>query len=190
MTENGNRIPFLASHFPPPTLEMPKSFKFRMQTILDHKQDLEDKEKEKLAKILQRLEQANQYLANLEYKKEVTRLELKEKQRAGELDIISLQIYNQFLKKLDHEVLNVKLMIEQIKAEEREQRQNLLKAAQERQTFEKLKEKHHEQFKAEEAEKERKLIDDLTTIKFARKRMEEQQREEAIAHGDYDEDYD
>ncbi len=161
-----------------------------MQSILDHKQDLEDKEKEKLAKILQRLEQAKQYLVNLEHKRDVTRFELKEKQRAGELDIIKLKIYNQYLKKLDSDIINVKLMIEQIKVEEREQRQNLLKAAQERQTFEKLKEKHREQFLAEEAEKERKFIDDLTTIKFARKQMEERRKEEAIAHGEYDEDYD
>jgi len=169
---------------------MPKSFKFRMQSILDHKQDLEDKEKEKLAKILQRLDQAQKYLAGLEYKKEVTRLELKEKQRAGELDINTLRIYNQYLKKLDQDILNTKLLIEQIKAEEREQRQNLLKAAQERQTFEKLKEKHREQFDAEVAEKERKLIDELATIKFARKRMEEQQKQEAIARGEIDEEYD
>ena len=102
-----------------------------MQSILDHKQDLEDKEKEKLAKILQRLHQAKKYLANLERKRDQTRIELKEKQRAGELNINELKIYNQFLKKLDNDIINVKLMIEQIKAEEREQRKNLLKAAQE-----------------------------------------------------------
>lgn len=163
---------------------MPKSFKFRLQTILDHKQDLEDKEKEKLAKVLQRLQQARDYLARLEHKREVTRLELKEKQRAGQLNINELQIYNQFLKKLDQDIINARLMIEQIKAEEREQRQALLQAAQERMTFEKLKEKHKEQYDEEEAEKERKLIDELATIKFARRQQEEQQKREAIERGE------
>ena len=163
---------------------MPKSFKFRMQTILDHKQDLEDKEKEKLAKIIQRLEQAKIYVANLEKKKEMTRLELKEKQRNGQLNINELRIYNAFLKKLDQDILNAKLMIEQIKAEEREQRQKLLKAAQDRQAFEKLKEKHKEAFDAEVEEKERKLIDEIATIKFARKRREDQLKEEAMARGE------
>ena len=167
---------------------MPKSFKFRMQSILDHKQDLEDREKEKLAKVIQRLEQAKAYLANMEKKQELTQIELKEKQRAGELNINELRIYNAFLKKLAQDILNARLMIEQIKAEEREQRQLLLKAAQDRQAFEKLKEKHKEVFDAEEEDKERKLIDELATIKFARRQQEEQQRAEALEMGEFVED--
>lgn len=167
---------------------MPKSFKFRMQSILDHKQDIEDREKEKLAKILQRLDQAKAYLANLEKKRELTRIELKEKQRAGSLNINELRIYNAFLKKLDQDILNARLMIEQIKAEERAQRAELLKAAQDRQAFEKIKEKHKEAFQAEEDEKERKLIDELATIKFARRQQEEQQQAEAAEMGEYVED--
>lgn len=167
---------------------MPKSFKFRMQSILDHKQDLEDKEKEKLAKVIQRLEQAKTYLANLEKKRELTQIELKEKQRAGELNINELRIYNAFLKKLAQDIINVMLMIEQIKAEERAQRMVLLKAAQDRQAFEKLREKHKAVFDAEEDEKERKLIDELATIKFARRQQEEQQLAEAREMGDYSDD--
>jgi len=162
-----------------------------MQSILDHKQNLEDKEKEKLAKILRRLQQAKDYLAALERQRDQARIELKEKQRAGELNIDELQIYNHFLKKIDNDIINVKLMIEQIKVEEREQRKNLLKAAQERQAFEKIKEKHKEQFMAEEAEKERKLIDELATIGFARKQMEERQKREDFELGLIDkEEYD
>lgn len=158
---------------------MPKSFKFSMQTILEHKQDLEDKEKEKLAKILQKLQQAKDYLASLERKRESTKLELREKQKAGALNINELKIYNQFLKKLDRDIIDTRLLIEQIKAEEREQRKALLKAAQDRQAFEKLKEKKKEEFDQEEAEVERKLIDELATIQFARAQQEEQRIQEA-----------
>ena len=150
-----------------------------MQTILEHKQDLEDKEKEKLAKILQKLQQAKDYLASLERKRETTKLELREKQKAGALNINELKIYNQFLKKLDRDIIDARLLIEQIKAEEREQRKALLKAAQDRQAFEKLKEKKKEEFDQEEAEVERKLIDELATIKFARAQQEEQRIQEA-----------
>jgi flagellar FliJ protein len=164
---------------------MAKSFKFRMQTILDHKQDVEDKEKEKLGKILQKLEQAMMYLASLEQKRDHTRLELKEKQRAGGIKIEDLKIINAYLKKLDNDIINARLMIEQIKAEERLQRAALLRAAQDRQAFEKIKEKHKQQFDEEENEKERKLIDELATIKFARAQMEEHLKQEAHERGDY-----
>jgi ribosomal protein L15 len=65
------------------------------------------------------------------------------------------------------------MIIEQIKLKEAEQRMALLKAAQERQAYEKLKEKHKEEYDELEAEEERKLIDELATIKFARRMQEE-----------------
>jgi len=158
-----------------------------MQSILDHRQDIEDKEKEKLGKIIAKLEQAMQYLATLERKRDTTRLELKEKQRAGGIKIEDLKIINAYLKKLDQDIVNARLMIEQIRAEERMQRAALLKAAQDRQAFEKIKEKHKQAFDEEENEKERKLIDELATIKFARAQLEQHQREEAHERGDYSE---
>jgi flagellar protein FliJ len=156
----------------------PKSFKFRLQSILDYKQDLEDKEKEKLAKILQELEQAKNYKRMLEQRKVQAQAELKEKQKVGGIDVNQLKFYTNYLKKLDKDILYTAVMIEQIKAREREQRQALLKAAQERQTYEKLKEKHKEEFDEEEAEIERKLIDEMATIGFARRQIEERQENE------------
>jgi flagellar protein FliJ len=153
----------------------PKSFKFKLQSILDYKQDLEDKEKEKLAKILQELEQAKNYKRMLEQKKVQAHAELKEKQREGGIDVNQLKFYTNYLKKIDKDIIYMTVTIEQIKAREREQRQALLKAAQERQTYEKLKEKHKEEFDEEEAEIERKLIDEMATIGFARRQMEEKQ---------------
>jgi flagellar protein FliJ len=160
----------------------PKSFKFKLQSILDYKQDLEDKEKEKLAKILQELEQAKNYKRMLEQRKVQAQSELREKQREGGVDVNQLRFYTNYLKKLDNDIQYAALLIEQIKAREREQRQALLKAAQERQTYEKLKEKHKEQFDEEEAEKERKLIDEMATIGFARRQMEELEELEEEGH--------
>lgn len=159
-----------------------------MQSILDHRQDLEDKEKEKLGKVLQKLEEAKQFLMALEQKRIDTAQELKDKQKQGGVDVNELMRFNRFLKKLDQDILNARLMIEQIKAEEREQRARLLKAAQDRQAFEKIKEKHKEEFDAEEADKERKLIDELASIKFARRIMEENEKAQAEENGEAVED--
>lgn len=165
-----------------------KSFKFRLQTILNYKQDIEDQEKEKLAKILAELEQAISYKHHLEMQKDQARLELREKQKAGGIDVGSLRFYTNYLKKIDNDIIEATLNIERIRFREKEQRQALLKAAQDRQAYEKLKEKHKEEFEAEEAEKERKLIDELATIKFARKQMEEQQMQEAFERGEISEE--
>lgn len=158
-----------------------KAFKFRLQAVLDYKQELEDREKEKLAKILAELRQAIEYKRQLEEMRAQAREELKEKQRAGEVDINLLQFYTHYLKKLDKDIVQAALEVEKIKAREREQRQALLRAAIERRTYERLKEKHKEVFDAEMAEIERKLIDELATIKAARRSMEEKlERDEAL----------
>lgn len=160
-----------------------KSFKFRMQTILDHKFDLEEKEKEKLGKILAELERAKAYREMLIQKRAQASQELKDKQKAGGIDVGQLRFYTYFLKKLDNDIIQAALAIEQIKARERMQRQALLNASMERKKYEKIKEKHKEEFDAEEADKERKLIDELATIKFARRQMEETEKREAFEQG-------
>ena len=81
----------------------PKSFKFKLQTILEYKQDLEDKEKEKLAKILQELEQALEYKRMLEELKAKAQAELKEKQSVGGIDVNQLRFYTNYLKKIKNE---------------------------------------------------------------------------------------
>ncbi len=161
-----------------------KSFKFRMQTILDHKLDLEEKEKEKLGKILAELERARQYKAMLQQKRAQASQELKDKQKAGGINVNELRFYTYYLKKLDNDIVEATLAIEQLKAREREQRQALLMAAMERKKYEKIKEKHKEEFDAEQAEIERKLIDELATIKFARRIQEDQAQQEAFERGE------
>ena len=165
-----------------------KSFKFRMQTILDHKLDLEEKEKEKLGKILGELERAKAYKVMLQRRRAQSSQELKDKQRAGGINVNELRFYTHYLKKLDNDIVEATLAIEQLKAREREQRQALLEAAMERKKYEKIKEKHKEEFEAEQADKERKLIDELATIKFARRVQEEQAKQEAFERGEITEE--
>lgn len=165
-----------------------KSFKFRLQTILEYKMDLEEKEKEKLGKILAELQKAIAYKEYLQEKRVQATKELKEKQKAGGINVTELKFYTHYLKKLDRDIVEATLMIEQIKAQERLQRKALLEAAKERKKYDKLKEKHKEIFDQEQEEKERKLIDELATIKFARRIMEDQVKQEELERGEITED--
>lgn len=161
-----------------------KSFKFKLQSVLDYKQDLEDKEKEKLAKILQELDQAIKHRDFLLQKREQARLELKDKQKKGDVNVNELRFYTNYLKKLDQDIVQANINIETIRAREKEQRQVLLEAAKQRKIYEKLKEKHKEQFEEEIAQAERKLIDEMATVKFARKQQAELEMREAIERGE------
>jgi flagellar FliJ protein len=155
-----------------------KTFKFRLQSILDYKKDLEEKEKEKLAKILAEMAKAVSYRDFLKQRRAQSNQELKDKQRSGGVDVNQLRFYTNYLKKLDNDIIQVTLLIEKIKVLEREQRKALLEAAKERKKYEKVKEKHQEVFEAEMADAERKLIDELATIKFARKILEAREAED------------
>jgi len=146
----------------------PKKFRFRLQSILDYKQKLEDEEKEKLAKLLQEEVQAQEYLVGLRNRKATDQQEMRSRQQAGTMDVDELKRFNQHLKYLEKAIENQLLYLRELAIRIEAQRQALVKAAQERKVFEKLKEKHHEVFIQGEETEERKLIDELATLRYAR----------------------
>lgn len=146
----------------------PRKFRFRLQTVLELKQKIEDEEKKKLAELLKvqaEEERKLKYLQDLEVQK---RYELKEKQKEGGIDVEELKLYSYLLKKMANDIVNQKLRLQEIYIRVEEQREILLEATKEKKTYEKLKERHHERFVQEEEEEERKLIDELSTIRYAR----------------------
>lgn len=145
-----------------------KRFKFKLQSVLELKIKAEDDEKKKLADLMQLLAREERILQQLEYTRMQRIAEFKEKQGAGGINVTELQMYSYTIEKLKNDIINQQLRIKEIHIRIEEQRQMLLKATQEKKTYEKLKEKQHEAFIAEEEYDEKKLIDELATIKFAR----------------------
>jgi flagellar FliJ protein len=96
------------------------------------------------------------------------RSELKEKQREGKLDIEELRRYDSHLKRLANAIISQNLRLKELDIRIEEQRQVLLKASQEKKTYEKLKEKHYEVFMKEQDDEERKFIDELATSRYKR----------------------
>lgn len=145
-----------------------KRFKYRLEKVLELKRKKEDDEKEKLGKLLQQEEYERQVKAQLEAKLAGVRVELKERQRNGTLDVNGLRFYPQHIKHLENMIVNQELRLKELAIRIMEQRQNLLNAAMERKTYEKHKENSQEQWQAEADAEEAKMLDELATLKYAR----------------------
>ncbi|MBI2266781.1 MAG: flagellar export protein FliJ [Armatimonadetes bacterium] len=144
----------------------PRSFRFKLQTVLNYKVEMEEEEQRKLAEILDRQGKERAVLAGLQSLKAQKNVELLQKQGAGKLNVGEIQMYRAHLKQLDVSIVNQEIKLQQIAFELEEQRKALLAAHQQVQIYEKLKEKNKEEFDAEIEAEERKLIDELATIRY------------------------
>ena len=147
----------------------PKRFVFRLQTVLEVKERAEEEEKRKLSDLIawQRDEEA--VLAGMIAKEQQTRQHLKDKQQTGAfLEVDELQRISYFLKKIAQDIIAQRAKLVEIARRIEEQRVALMKAAQEKKTLEMLKEQHYNEYMQEIEEEERKLLDELATLKYAR----------------------
>jgi len=147
-----------------------KRFVYKLQSVLDLKQKLEDEEKRKLADLMQLQAREEQVLKNLQYTRAQRIQEFKEKQCQGGINVTELQMYAYTIEKLKNDIINQQLRLKEIAIMIEEQRQNLIKATQQRKIYEKLKENKQKIWLEEEEYEEKKLIDELATIKYAREK--------------------
>ncbi|MDQ7822972.1 MAG: flagellar export protein FliJ [Candidatus Eremiobacteraeota bacterium] len=148
-----------------------KRFRFKLQSVLEIKVKMEDEEKKKLADLVQLQAREEQVLQHLQHTRQQRILEFKEKQGTGGIDVTELQMYAYTIEKLKNDIINQQLRLREIAIKVEEQRQALIKATQEKKIYEKLKEKQQQVFTDEEEYEEKKLIDELATIKFAREKI-------------------
>jgi flagellar FliJ protein len=145
-----------------------KTFKFRLQTVLEYKERQEREEQRELAKrqeILAKEEQKLKFLMNL---KQMRQREMASKSSEGKLNVLELKMYQDHQKRLTSEISDQQIRVQQAQSDVELQREKLLKAVQERKTYEQLKEKHYQAYLAEIEAEERKLLDDIATAKFSR----------------------
>lgn len=143
-------------------------FKYRLQKILEFKEKKEEEEKEKLAKLMEQLEYEKKVKAQLEQKLIEVQQVLRDKQAAGTLNVEELRFYPGHIKNIKNQIRNQELRLQELAIRIKEQRTALMKAAQERQVYQKHKEKCQEEWQAELDRKEAIMLDELATINFAR----------------------
>jgi flagellar FliJ protein len=150
-----------------------KKFVYRLQKVLEFKEKQEDEEKEKLAKLMEQQEYERQVKAQLEQKLVDVQAVLRQKQAAGTLDVEELRFYPGHIKNIKNQIKNQELRLRELAIRIKEQRNALMKAAMERQVYEKHREKCQEEWQAEVDRAEAIMLDELATINFARKQTED-----------------
>lgn len=145
-----------------------KRFTYRLQKVLEFKEKTEEEEKEKLAKLMEQEAYERQVKAQLEQKLAETQGVLRAKQAAGTLNVEELRYYPGHIRNIENQIKNQELRLQELAIRIKEQRNALLKAAQERQVYEKHKEKCQEEWQAEVDKAEALMLDELATINFAR----------------------
>lgn len=150
----------------------PKKFQYRLQSILEIKKKKEEEEKEKLARLFRKLAEAELRLEELKNEEALTKEELKKEQKKERIDIGKIKMQHGYLKKMEDLIVSQNIYIKEIEKDIERQREELIRATQEKKVYEKLKEKHHEAFIEEVETEERKFIDELATMQHHRKKKE------------------
>lgn len=148
-------------------------FIFKMENLLSIKYKLEDQAKAEYGMELIRLREEERKLELLIAKKDSYQARLKD----ALYDDLDLQEIKDLENCVEHAKYNInvqKFMLQQQQERVNRARERLDDAMKERKTYEKLKEKAFEQFKAEIEAQERKEVDELVSFRFgAAKESEE-----------------
>ncbi len=142
-----------------------QKFIFRLQPVLNLKKQLEDNAKNNLAKSSRKLEEEKQILVELNEQKDSYLNKMSQDMESG-VPVYRLRGYNDYFAgakvKISHQKDNVNnaQRIVDINREE------LVKAVQEKKILVKFKEKKQEEYQKEALKEEQKTIDELNSYKF------------------------
>lgn len=148
-------------------------FKYKMQSILDVKEKLENKAKQDFAQANARLDTEKQKLVELQ-KRRSDYMEEGLKLRLEKIDIRKIRENKMAVLKIDEYIKNQMVQINLASREVEKARVALQTLMQERKAHEKLRENAFEAFMKEEQAAESKEIDQLTTYTHGQKLMGEQ----------------
>ncbi len=142
-------------------------FRYRMQNILDVKEKLETQAKNEFAIAAAKEREEEEKLNALISRRDGFEASLKELV-ASELDVTKIKEAEDALEVIKYHVSQQRLNLAAARQELEVARSKLTAAMQDRKTHERLKEKQFEEFRAEEAAKESKEIDELVSYRHGR----------------------
>lgn len=146
-------------------------YTFKMQTVLDHRQFIEDNLKKEHAEICQQVMAAQQQMESLKRKEADTVAALKQEQTKG---VSSHQVvaYHTYLKRLSDRLARQMTVVSEIKDQELKKQDELREAMKKRQILEKLKDQDFDRYHQMILKKEMNFIDEIAVNRFVRKTIE------------------
>jgi len=144
-----------------------KKFTFNLQSVLDHRLLLEEREQEKLLKIQQEIALAEAGRQRVRTEIHELRLQMAQPE-PGEVHVEKVLQVARYVGKLEADVAALTRKLAQLEQEQRSQSQVFLEARRKREVLENLKDKNLSQYQRELSAMEQKLLDELSAVKFAR----------------------
>jgi len=137
-----------------------KRFNFRFQRILKIKERMEEARKIALGKVIAVLNLEQERLADLEQTRMLYRQGGQEL-LALQLDPSLLSLNVSYLQRLQREIQEQRMRIQQVEKAVEEKRQELMEATKERRVYEILKERAVEDYRREQKRQERIMLDEV-----------------------------
>ena len=145
-----------------------KKFKFRLQVVLEMRENELEKRRIEMAKILAILHQQEEELNNIKYAQKKNEEEMEGLYELNTLDIQSLESHRLYGIKLTIDEQNQKRLIENTKAILEKKQIEVQEAHKKVEILKKLKEKQEKEYYKAFLDAEVKETDDITTARFNR----------------------
>lgn len=145
---------------------------FRLQTVLDLKQRLEDAQQQELANLAQQRLQAEEALRLLAQQQRAQEEALANRVRNGQLHADEVGAALAYIENVRISITAQRDDTTALEARIRESRERLTELARERQVLEKLRERHLEAEAVEETRRDQRAADELVSQRYARKAWE------------------
>lgn len=146
-----------------------KAFKFRLQTVLDMRTREEEARGRELAEAIGELEAERSTLNELRVKEANALAEYYILQKEGRLDVQAIQWFQTYSMGLSAAIKRQEQRIAQAEGKVDQRRALLIEAARAKQVLEELKARAKEAHRRAEDMEEAKLLDEIATLRFARR---------------------
>ncbi len=148
-----------------------RQFVYRFHRVLEIKERMEDVRKAALGEVVSVLNREEATLRDLQAtRQKYVRSGIVQAETPVNASLLDLQ--SAYLQRLKRECAEKYEEIEQVEKVVEEKRKNLMEATKERRVFELLKEQREEVYKREQKRQERRLLDDVGTQLYLRRRNE------------------
>jgi len=135
--------------------------KFKLQSVLNYRQSLEDQARQLLADSMQCRQQYAELLQEHQQRRQQLVDELEARQREG-MSIGDIELFEGQIAHRRQLSLAVQQQLEELERQIQQQREELLNASREKQVMEKLKAKQEAEYRRELARKEREILDEIS----------------------------
>jgi len=135
--------------------------KFKLQTVLNYRQSLEDQAQQVLSTTLQRQSEFDLKLQQQQQNLYQYDRELKQRQQEG-LTVAEMDLYESQIQHCRHLIKEIQSHLQQLEQQITLERTELLHAARERRVMEKLKDKQEAAYQQELSHQERVMLDEIS----------------------------